>query len=127
MNPHAAHCALSRRALGRRRACCPLAGAAGAAPARGRSADRAPDPSVVMVLTSVSAWVTCCRGLLVAGIACCPGYLLMAAAAADCAACRAAAGVAAPLSAFCTAVHSCWEISGYLVPRLSPVRALATP
>jgi hypothetical protein len=46
---------------------------------------------------------------------------------ADCAADRAADGVAAPLSAFCTAVHICWEMTGYLVPRLSPVRALATP
>ena len=53
--------------------------------------------------------------------------LLIAAAAADWAALSAADGVAAPLSAFCTAVHSCWEMSGYLVPRLSPVRALATP
>src|SRR5579859_5226500 len=55
------------------------------------------------------------------------GYLLRAAVAAACAAASAAAGAAAPLSAFCIAVHICWEMTGYLTPRLSPVRALATP
>ena len=39
----------------------------------------------------------------------------------------ASAGEAEPLSAACTAVHSCSEIFGYLVPRLSPVRPLARP
>src|SRR5450759_1541389 len=42
------------------------------------------------------------------------------------AALSASAGVALPLSAFWTAVQSCSEIFGYFVPRLSPVRALAT-
>src|ERR1700747_138304 len=54
-------------------------------------------------------------------------YLLSAAVAADWAGARAADGLEDPVSAFCIAVHSCCEITGYLVPRLSPVRALATP
>src|SRR6185437_1628236 len=110
MNPQAAACARHRAARrgppGRARD-----GAAVAAPSRCRPADRALDQSLVVVRTSV------CR----------PSYWLILAAAADCAACSALAGVAAPLSAFCTAVHICWEMTGYLVPRLSPVRALATP
>src|SRR3954451_15095132 len=109
-NPQAAAsaptCPGRRRPPGRARG-----GAGIAAPSRCRSADPAFDLSPVMVLTSV------CR----------LPYWLSFAATADCAACSALAGAAAPLSAFCTAVHICWEMTGYLVPRLSPVRALATP
>src|SRR5277367_2505555 len=106
MNPHAVNCAW-RRARARRA----RDGADCAAPSPCRTADRVLNRSAVMALTSASR----------------RRYLLIAAVAADWAAASALAGDAAPLSAFWTAVHSCWEMIGYLVPRLSPVRALATP